>query len=187
VLGKISSSYKKIAGAYGATGAGELFELFETLGDSFQKMTNSSQRMQGSMQLNLNEFFDYHSKELQAMSNMVLECNKNLLQYQNEMKKLKERKEDLFANKDCDTWQLESDCPYPLEILKKNKTIAFRVILSEDTKRFLKIRNMAGYYCNKVPEEFNRICKGNYEELRTYLVKLAQIQSEIFSAVCFDQ
>lgn len=185
VLGKISNSYKAIAEAYGATGAAGLFELFETLGDSFQKMTESCQRMQGAMQFNLNEFFSYHSKELQAMSAIVLECNKNIFLYQDEKKKLSERKEDLFKSRSLEEWLLGEDCPYPLEVIRKNKKFAFRVMLPEDTRRLLRIRDVAGYYCNKVPEEFQRVCKENHEELCNYLIKLAQMNSGIFSAVWF--
>ncbi len=179
----MGKSYSRIAELYGATGGAGLFEVFGGLGDAFSKSTDSCKQLQGIAGENFDKYFRYHSRELTAIEDLLVEWGESRTQYLKARKKLKEKKELLYTQRQIDKWELREDCPYPLEVLLKNKEVALTEMLPGETKEVCKLQEIYGYYCNKVPEEFQRVCQKNDSQYRDHLSKVAKMHSDIFKMV----
>lgn len=179
-LYKISSSYKRIAMAYSTTEVEGLFVVFDTLGDSFQKMMESCRQFQGSISENFYKYFKYPTREMGAVRSVISQWSDHQSQYKKAKKKLKDRKEALFVQKQVTAWELSPECQYTFEVLLKDKKIAFNEMLPNDTKEINKLKNLYGYYCNKVPEEYKRICDDNGKEFQKHMTSVAHMNCDIF-------
>ena len=182
ILEKMSISFRAIAEQYGITGAVKLFDVFRTLGDTFQKVKESSDCLKEALRSNFYELFKNTKKELGELDTLLRQYIRNTKNYINSHKDLESKKEELFLKKDFDGWKIEG-CPYPEVIMMNNKTIAFEAMLPTETKYNLELKNICGYYCNKVMEEYGKFCNYIEKSFQDNLINLGKINSNIFEQV----
>ena len=185
VVEKMSRSYSRIGQLYGATGGAGLFEVFSAMGEAFEKTTDTCKQLQGMVRENFDKFFRYYRKELDSTEDLLLEWTDCKTQYVKSYKRVYEKKEMLYTTKQIDKWELKEDCKYPLEALLKSKETAFGEMLPAESKELAKHKEIYGYYCNKVGEEYQRLCTKNDVEFREHLIKVAEMNSDLFERVLF--
>jgi len=139
--------------------------------------------MEGIVDAYFDKYFRYHKKELVAIDDLNNEWAEGRNQYIKMCKRLKERKELLFKEGQMDKWEIRADCPYPIDVLRKEKDIAFAEMLPNDTRELARYQRIHGYYTNKVPEEYERVCKKNSEELREHIIKVAKLHCDLYARV----
>jgi len=183
-LAKVSASYRRIATAYNETQETGLHMVLDTLGDSFQKMMESCRQFQGSIDENFHKFFKYPAREMKAVKSLITQWNDYQSQYNKIKKKLKDKKETLFTQKQVGTWDLSNDCQYTVEMLTKDKKTAFKVMLANETREVKKFKQLFGYYCNKLPEEYKRICRENTKEFQMHMIRVSHMSYDIFDRLC---
>jgi len=130
----------------------------DTLQTMFNKINTSYlqvQRMISEVFKPLNKQIFY---ELQLVENRLAEIKFVNTQMNNAEKKLTEKKKALFEQQQIAKWDLSPDCTIPMEQLFTNEVIAMKEILHKDSKEVGKLRMLHGYFCNKVAQEFSRLC-----------------------------
>ena len=183
-LGKMGKVYNHMAETYGgASGGASMFEVFGSLGELFSKMKESCNQLEGMFVENFDKFFRYHARELASVEDLLVEWHDGRSQYVKMYKRLKEKKELMYSQRQMDKWEVDEKCKYPLEVLLKNKDIAFSQMLPEETSECEKCKYIYGYYCNKVPEEFQRVCQKSQPDYRIHLMEVAQMNCQIFERV----
>eukprot|EP00826_Nyctotherus_ovalis_P001823 TRINITY_DN1032_c0_g3_i2.p1 TRINITY_DN1032_c0_g3~~TRINITY_DN1032_c0_g3_i2.p1 ORF type:complete len:511 (-),score=138.56 TRINITY_DN1032_c0_g3_i2:139-1671(-) len=179
-LSKVSSAYRRLATAYSSTDMHDLYMIFDTLGDSFEKMMESCRQFQGSIDENFHKFFKYPAREILTVKDALTQWNDYQSQYKKIKKKLKDKKEGLFLQKQVTAWDLSPECQHTLEVLFKDKKTAFKEMLPGETKEVNKLKGVYGYYCNKIPEEYKRICGKNAKEMQKHMMQVARMNCDIF-------
>ena len=139
IFEKASRSYKCIAEVYGATGISELFEVFQSLGDTIEKIGDSFDKLKDALRLDLNLAFNYHTKELEAVNELIKGCNKDLSIYRENEIKLNLQKENLLVEQKIDDWNMKSDSVYQIDIMKTDKDFALKNMLPNETKKLDKL------------------------------------------------
>jgi len=160
-----------------------MFDSFNALGEVILKAAESCKQFEGIVSENFEKDFRYHRKELESITELLNEWNDSRLLYAKTNKKLKEKKETLHSQKDTSKWELSENCKYPLEVLMKNKKIAFQEMLPKETKDCMCCKDIYGYYSNKVPEELERIFIKDDVEIRKHLADVSKMTSEAFERV----
>ncbi len=74
-------------------------------------------------------------------------------------KRLLQRKAELFDRQEVSKWDLSPECNVHMDTLFTNRTVAMREILPRESKECAKIRMVYGFMCNKLSEEFDRMCQ----------------------------
>jgi len=184
-LSQISQIHANIAESFSSAGAAGMFEQFVALGDVFGKISEMCKQIQGVYSLNFDKFYKDYTKQFNATDELLREWSQFLQYYQKLEKRLADKKEELFLKKQLDTWELKEDCQYPVEMLKKNKEIAISQMLPNETNEVLKTKELYGYLCNKVPEEFKRVWANNEKDFREHFSGVAQMCSGLFDRIKF--
>ncbi len=185
---KISEAYKHIAGYYGAAVKGaKMFELFYTLSEVFNSLSSTCKKLQGTYMENFDHYFRRQKREMTAMEEVVGGWKEAWTQYIKFDKRMQEKKEALYELKQADKWELADKCPYPIEVLLKNREIAISQMLPKETGELAKCEEIYGYFCNKVCEEFCWVCRK--EELDTYehLTGVSRMYGRVFETVLVPQ
>ncbi len=185
-LNKMSAVYRRIAGNYGSTNAPCMFEVFNSLGEMFSTVSATCKQLDGMMSENFDKYFRYHTHEVAALEVVTGEWFDERAQYTRLAKKLKERKETMYAQKQIDKWEVPSGCPYSIDILFKDKTLAFTQMLPNDTQEVAHHKKVFGFYCNKVLDEYKRICLKNDITFREHFIGVGKMSCEIFERVSFQ-
>eukprot|EP00826_Nyctotherus_ovalis_P057325 TRINITY_DN7831_c0_g2_i5.p2 TRINITY_DN7831_c0_g2~~TRINITY_DN7831_c0_g2_i5.p2 ORF type:complete len:141 (+),score=26.13 TRINITY_DN7831_c0_g2_i5:844-1266(+) len=97
--------------------------------------------------------------------------------------KLNKKKEYYYERKAVAEWQLPSNCPYPEEMLLKDKMLAFSVMFSTETKEKAKLLEAMGYYMNKCSEEYQRVSESNIKKCKAQFAKATQNNCKILSKI----
>ena len=77
--------------------------------------------------------------------------------------KVMDKKEMLFDKKLVEQWNLSQDHQHNVENLLNSKEAAFKVMLPIETQELTRLKDIYGYYSNRLKEEFERVCGKNAE------------------------
>lgn len=181
---RISRAHRQIAELYGkAVGGPVMSEIFGTLDQVFSSLSKTCKRLEGAYLENFDKYFKDHKRELSAMEEIIKKWRKWEKRYEESEKKLQERKDSLFNLQQLDKWELSDKCPYPIEVLLKKKEIATAQMLPKDTAALTGIREVYGYFSNKVMEEFRRICHKSEGDICDHMTEVSHMYCEIFDTV----
>lgn len=179
-IGQVHNVMSKL---YTSLEEGQMADLHETTGESFEKIHQSVTEMRKIVFTDFNKFFRYYKNELSSIEELLMRCDARKSSLVKAEKKLKERKDALFAQHTIEKWGILPSCKEPVDTLLNNKVIAFREMLPTETAEAHKMRIHYGYYANKVLEEYMRINKKNSEEIKEHLLKTAKKNCNIFEDI----
>lgn len=180
---EISKANKKVAEIYGGIGAAGMFEIFESFESFFAKCVQPCFALEKMMQTNFKQYYRYYSHELTAIEELVAEYENSKINYQNIEKRVFEKKQLLFEEKQLDKWEIGEDCGYKVDELLKNKEIAFKAMIPSETKEIEINKTLFGYYNVKLKEEFQRICKKDEQEISKFFIKVGEANFNFLSKV----
>ena len=161
----------------------EMTDTFSTLSGSFEKIKKSCSELSLVAMQDFSRFFQYYKYETKSTEELINTCRamkQNLIKSE---KRLRDKKDALFIQKQVVKWELDPKCKVTVDTLFNNKPIAFKEMLPNETKETAKQRTLYGYYCNKVLEEFMRINKKDAQEIQAHCLKVARGNCEIFEDV----
>lgn len=160
-----------------------MLEIFSSMGELFNKSVQSTKLLEGMISANFGNYFKYYRHELAAFDELIQDCNSYRNQFYSASTELKEKKELLYNTKQMNKWELPQNCPYSVDVLLKNKTFAFEVMLGSETRSCNNIKTFYGYYLNKVKEEFTRLCSKNETNMSNHLIDTGGMGCSIFASV----
>ena len=182
-LNKISAVHNTIAKVFEAIEEGEMADAHGTLGAAYDTLDKSCISLQKSAAYEFSRFFQFFRYELNSIEellNTAADKKANLIRAE---KRLKEKKDVLFAQKSVEKWRVEPGCTIPIDTLLKNKSIAFPEMLPDETRETNKLRLVFGYFSNKVLEEYTRVNKKDAEDIKAHFLKVAREQCNTFEDV----
>jgi len=155
-LKKLGLIHSEIAKLYGSLDEPNMMDNFATMSGTFEKLQKSCLALRDIASEKFGKFFQYNKFELGAVEELVASCKTMKSRVSQTEKKLREKKEQLFTQKQIAKWELDTKCKFTVDTLMNNKAIAFQEMVPNDTKEAGKQHIFYGYYCNKVLEEFVR-------------------------------
>ena len=99
----------------------------------------------------------------------------------NQKKKLTNKKEELFKKNDPRKWDLGPDNDVNVDTLLKDKNLALPKMLYKETNNVIEMKQIYGYYLNRVLSEYVRIRKLNGEGQKQNVSENAKFQTSIIS------
>ncbi len=183
-MGKASLIYTKIGGIYSSLGQKGLAGLFANLSEAHQKLYHSYDDTRDSFKQNFLSFFRFYQHELDSMEEFMIYQKSAKDQLMAFEQKLWKKKEARFEQKNVATWELDPACNLSVDILLKNKTLAFQEMCAKETKEAAKMHVIYGYFTNKAVEEFGRVAKKDLWEMMPHFAdacgKCAQKAESVF-------
>mmetsp|Transcript_4832 Transcript_4832/g.4701 ORF Transcript_4832/g.4701 Transcript_4832/m.4701 type:complete len:105 (+) Transcript_4832:946-1260(+) len=102
----------------------------------------------------MSTFFKYAYNEVTPLKDLIKERENWFQNYIKSEKKLIARKDKLWAQGDVNKWEIEvKDLSIDISALQENKELAFEKMLTQETKRVEKIKDMYAFYNYKLQEE----------------------------------
>jgi hypothetical protein len=111
--------------------------------------------------------FLYH--ELDALHRVFKTWEDSSMAFSRSSKELEKSKDKAYNNKkDFSKWNITSEAKasYTVDQLCNNKSLAFKELFPKKTEEVEAIRDLYGYFTNKLCEEFSRLLQKNYENLK---------------------
>lgn len=187
-LEKIGKAYRRVAQTYGSANEPVLFEVFNAMGEAFNKSVDPCRQLQDTYRTSFSVFLKYMNSERHAINSYFGEFIGKREEFVGAREKLNKKKEHYYEKKATAEWQLPNGCPYSEEKLLKDKALAFSVMFSNETKEKAKLLETMGYYMNKCSEEYRRVSESNIKKCKAQFVKTTQDNCKILSkVVCFLQ
>lgn len=172
-----------MAQAYGTTGAPGIFEILNTMSETFNKLTNPCEELRKTLKPDFDIFFNYCTKEFIGVTNYLKDVLEKRIEFIVTQSKLNKKKEYHFERKIVNEWQLQKNLAYPKELLLTDKKLAFTYMFPAETENQNKLRNKLGYYANKSVEEYQRLCKKDIKRFKDRFNEAASKHSEILNKV----
>ena len=118
----------------------EMTNTFSTLSGSFEKIKKSCGELALVAMQDFSRFFQYYKYELKSTEELITTCKamkQNLIKSE---RKLRDKKDALFLQKQIVKWEVDSKCKVPVDTLFNNKPVAFKYMLPNETKETEKHR-----------------------------------------------
>jgi len=167
---KVSTEYQRL----NEVGAAEMHRVLKDFFINFSDIKN----LKDQIQCHLITPFNYKPKEITALNILLKEWYASRTQANLLTQKLKAKKAELYKKKAIDQWELKGECTYTPQDLFNSKTLAFKVMLPEESKEVKKHKDIYGYYSNKVHEEFLRLSANHCNKVSDDIRELMQKMKE---------
>ncbi|CAG9329297.1 unnamed protein product [Blepharisma stoltei] len=129
----------------------ELFRLFSQTMAAWAKC--NIERVK-SVKEHMSSFFKYTYNEVLPIKDIIKEKEINFQNYLKADKKIKIKKEKLWAQGDVSKWEIESREPIQnLNTLQTDKELAFHKMLTQESQKVQKLKDLYAYYNYKLNEE----------------------------------
>ena len=185
-LTKQVETFREMSTHYKLLKQAKLSSAFDSLQLVFTKINNSYvqiQRMISEVFKPLNKQFSYEMHVVDTRLNDIKTVHTLMLANE---KKLNEKKNVLFEQQLIPKWELAPDCTLSMDELFTNRIAALREILPGESKECGKMRMLHGYMCNKIVEEFQRLCERSKEQVLYSILFVAKMSRDSAKDVFFD-
>jgi adenine-specific DNA methylase len=139
-------------------------KLFKQLGEIFLVQSQSLQNTGEMIKIYWKQAMRYYSQEHQPLSDLLEFRESQLKRFKEEEKALNEKKEQLWKTKNVNKWKFTGD---KIELigrekeLLRDKNIAFAYILTEDSDKLQKQKEILNFYTNQLLAEMRRVGRDN--------------------------
>lgn len=182
-LRKISEIHSLIGKTYSTLDVSPLTETHETLAEAFLRLRSSCITMRKIILSDFIQFFRYQKFELRSVEDLLNDWASKQAEMAKLERRLKDKKELLFAQKEVAKWELKPDCIIPVDTLLNNKEVAFKEMLPRETQEAHSQKVTYGYYANKVLEEFLRLNRKDEDETKRQFSEVAKKCCDVFEDV----
>ncbi len=180
---RIGQVHARIGEVYGKMNEGQTADVFETLSQSFKKIHTSCSVLKKSAVKDHAKFFQFYKYELNSIEELLQKCMERKSELVQTEKRLRQKKESLYSQQLVAKWKIDPNCKITIDVLLKNKAVALREMLPDETKECNHLRIVYGYYCNKVKEEFMRTSKNDETDIKAHCLQMAKSNCNIFEDV----
>jgi hypothetical protein len=169
-LGQIASVYMSISENYVSLEESKMMEIFISLAEVATKTSTSITQLRNTYTTGVAKFISSHGKELQSMNELIGEWKQAQERLNKAYGKFDEKKKELIDKIPIDKWEIKGDCLKP-----SNKTIKqFIDLMPEESKELELSKELYGYFCNRIPEEFKRIWMKSGKSFRENFCKVSK-------------
>ena len=151
------------------------------LKNMFKDWSNLLKKQSCLVNVNIREYFKYTRNTFRSVKELTNNVDNYKDNYYKAKKNLITKKEELFKKNDPRKWDLGPDKDNINPELLKDKNIALQKILYKETNNVIDLKQIYGYYLNRVLTEYVRIRKYNGEGQKQNVMENAKFQSSIIS------
>ena len=134
---------------------------FYELKNMFKYWSMALKKQSCIINVNMREYFKYIKNSFRSLKELINISDVHKNNYYKHRKSLIAKKEDLFKKNDVNKWDLGPNKGMSIVSLLKDKAIAFPKMLYTETNNVINMKQMYGYYLNRVICEFLRLRKSN--------------------------
>ena len=156
-------------------------EVILSLNETISKLSDSCHRLMSIYQLNYYEYFIVYKEKLNfdEFFNSWKESN----QIVNETSKKLEEKGKELNQIPFEQWEIMKKCPYDTPTLENNHSLALPYVICNEAQEFSDAKDVYGYYCNRIVDEFKGFCTEGQKELIDHFSGVSKMFSDIFKHV----
>ena len=151
------------------------------LKDMFKNYSTLLKKQSCLINVNLREYFKYKKNVFRSMKDLTNIVDNYKLNYYKFKKNLITKKEDLFKKSDVSKWDLGPNKNISVVTLLKEKKIALPKMLFNETNAVINMKQIYGYYLNRIISEYERIKKINNFEHKQNVSENAKLQISLIS------
>ena len=180
-----NKTYKEISAQYKSLNKLGIASIFDTLSHILSKLSLSYKQMKRSMLEILAPLDDQLFFDMSIINSKLLNIKNIQSQLISNEKKLLDKKNFLFKQQDLQKWELPTGCEIAIDTLYNNREVALKEMLPKETNESARIRMMHGYLCNKIFEEFDRLCLIEQEKYSYTIVFVAKFCTDSIKDVYY--
>ena len=147
----------------------------------FKDWSNILKKQSCLINVNIREYFKYTRNTFRSIKDLINNVDNHKDNYYKSKKNLAAKKEELFKKNDPRKWDLGPDKDNINPELLKDKNIALQKMLYKETNNVIDLKQIYGFYLNRVLSEYIRIRKFNGEGQKQNVMENAKFQSSIIS------
>ena len=156
--------------------------------DIFKYSSNALKDQLTIININIREYFKYTRNTFRAMKVLISNVDNYKSNYLKAKKSLISKKEDLIKKPDVKKWDLDPNKANvnPSDLVN-DKSLAFPLMLYNETKSVINIKQKYGYYLNRAIEEYQRlryiISSGHKENVIENAKMIGNIINDLFTNI----
>ena len=151
------------------------------LKNMFKDWSNILKKQSCIINVNIREYFKYTRNTFRSIKDLTNIVDNYKDNYYKSKKNLITKKEELFKKNDPKKWDLNPNKYISFDAILKDKNIALQNMLFKETNNVIDIKNIYGYYLNRILTEYLRIRKLNGEGQKQNVSQNAKFQTSIIS------
>ena len=151
------------------------------LKNMFKDWSNILKKQSCIINVNIREYFKYTRNTFRSIKDLTNIVDNYKDNYYKSKKNLIAKKEELLKKNDPKKWDLNPNKDVSFDALSKDKNIALQNMLYKETNNVIDIKNIYGYYLNRILNEYVRIRKFNGEGQKQNVSQNAKFQTSIIS------
>ena len=157
------------------------------LKDMFNNYSQLLKKQACLINVNIREYFKYKKNVFRSMKELTNITDNYKLNYYKLKRNLITKKEELFKKSDVSKWDLGPNKNISIVTLLKDKNVALPKMLFNETNTVINMKQIYGYYLNRVISEYERIKKLNGFGHKQNVSENAKMQitliSELFKSI----
>ena len=150
------------------------------LKNMFKGWSNILKNLSCIINVNIREYFKYTRNTFRSIKDLTNNIDNYKDNFYKAKKNLITKKEELFKKNDQRKWDLAPEKDINPALLK-DKNIALPKMLYKETNNVINLKQLYGYYLNRLLNEYVRLRKLNSEGQKQNVMENAKFQSSIIS------
>ena len=146
----------------------------------FKGWSNILKNLSCIINVNIREYFKYTRNTFRSIKDLTNNIDNYKDNFYKAKKNLITKKEELFKKNDQRKWDLAPEKDINPALLK-DKNIALPKMLYKETNNVINLKQLYGYYLNRLLNEYVRLRKLNSEGQKQNVMENAKFQSSIIS------
>ena len=150
------------------------------LKNMFKGWSNILKNLSCIINVNIREYFKYTRNTFRSIKDLTNNIDNYKDSFYKAKKNLITKKEELFKKNDQRKWDLAPEKDFNPALLK-DKNITLPKMLYKETNNVINLKQLYGYYLNRLLNEYVRLRKLNSEGQKQNVMENAKFQSSIIS------
>ena len=150
------------------------------LKNMFKGWSNILKNLSCIINVNIREYFKYTRNTFRSIKDLTNNIDNYKDNFYKAKKNLITKKEELFKKNDQRKWDLAPEKDFNPALLK-DKNITLPKMLYKETNNVINLKQLYGYYLNRLLNEYVRLRKLNSEGQKQNVMENAKFQSSIIS------
>ena len=158
-----------------------MVEIFASIGGAFGRVGELCKDIRRCYEDKVADVFKLYKDELVSMKELVQEWKQTKLQINKFDEQLQMKKKEVINNIPMNNWYIKESSLKPVA----EKEFSFVDMMPTEFKYYEMSKDIYGYYCNRLPEEFKAMWEKNEKEFRENFSIYFKESLNIFEQVKF--
>lgn len=156
-------------------------KLFKSFTEIFDIWSKGYIKQSTMINTDFKEYFTYMNMELSTIHNIYESFNDVRNEYEITGQKLKDKKDNLYENKNYAKWDLDPNNTVDVVILEKDKKQAYDAMCYKETKNNKDLKKKLCFIMNMMIWQYGKLCKYQGERSKKFIEHLAISKPDILS------